>query len=319
MPYDGPISVRLGTESNGISDPFAAVIRTANPRWWLHALLLAVTILTTSVMGAAFHDSFQRGEPVDLIDALNNYAQLFTHPELLLAGLPFSATLLSILLTHELGHYLTCLHYRVAATPPFFIPFPAPIGTFGAFIRIKGPIYSRRILFDIAAGGPLAGFAVLLPMLAIGMSWSKVIPGIAEQGEMVFGVPLVVRLMEQLFFPGVAAADIYLHPVARAAWVGVLATALNLLPIGQLDGGHILYSFFGERTRLISRILVVLLVPLGIFYSISWLFWAAFLFFFGLKHPMIYDPKPIGAQRIAAGVVTLLLLILCFTVEPVRR
>ncbi len=289
------------------------------PRWWLHALLLGLTLVTTSVMGAAFVRSFRMNQPVDIIAGLYGYVELLHRPSILLTGLPFSLTLLTILLAHELGHYLACLYYRVDATPPFFLPFPAPIGTLGAFIRIRAPIYSKRILFDIAVAGPLAGFALLLPALAIGIAFSKVIPGIADQGEMVFGVPLIVRLLEAAIFPGVAPADIYLHPVARAAWVGVLATALNLLPIGQLDGGHILYSFIGQRAARLSKILVALLIPIGLVYSYSWLVWAAFLFFFGMRHPAIHDRTPLGKLRTALGWISLLLFILCFTVEPIRR
>jgi len=218
-------------------------------------------------MGAAFARSFNQNQPVDIVAGLEGYAELLHDPSILVTGLPFSVTLILILLVHELGHYLTCRHYNIDASPPFFLPFPAPIGTFGAFIRIRAPIYSRRKLFDVAAAGPIAGFVVLVPALFAGVIWSKVIPGAAESGELVFGVPLIVRLFEQLVFPGVSSSDIYLHPVARAAWVGVLATALNLLPIGQLDGGHIIYSFLGERTRFLSRALVVLLIPIGLLYS----------------------------------------------------
>ena len=270
-------------------------------------------------MGAEFVRSFQDNQPVDIIAGLHGYIDMFRNPGLLVSGMPFSLTLLTILLAHEMGHYLTCRHYRVDATPPFFIPFPAPIGTFGAFIRIRAPIFSRRTLFDIAAGGPIAGFIFLVPALVWGVAHSKVIPGIADNGELIFGVPMIVHLLEELFFPSVPAADIYLHPVARAAWVGVLATALNLLPIGQLDGGHIIYSFLGERTRIMSRILVVLLIPIGLIYSYSWLLWAVFLFFFGMKHPAIYDPQPPGTKRSWIALVTLVILILCFTVDPVRQ
>ncbi len=210
---------------------------------WPHGVLLALTLVTTSVMGAAFVRAFHANVPVDIWEGLSGYREMFHDPRILWTGMPFSVTLMSILLAHEMGHFLACRYYRVNATAPFFIPFPAPIGTFGAFIRIRAPIYSKRTLFDVAVAGPLAGFFLLLPALAVGIAWSKVIPGIAEQGEMLFGVPLIVRLLETAIFPGVPSSDIYLHPIARAAWVGVLATALNLLPIGQLDGGHILYSF----------------------------------------------------------------------------
>lgn len=302
----------------GISDPLV-VSRQPRPRWWLHILLLIATFITTSVMGAGFVRSFQLGEALDIDAALNGYVELLTHPSILLTGLPFSLTLLSILLAHELGHYLTCLNYGVAVTPPFFLPFPAPIGTFGAFIRILAPIYSRRTLFDIAVGGPVAGFLLLVPALIVGLANSKIIPGIAESGSLVFGTPLLVTILEHWMHPGTPVADIYLHPVARAAWVGILATALNLLPIGQLDGGHILYSFLGERSRWIFRVLAFSLVPLGLYFrSLSWLLWAAFLLFFGMRHPIIYDNQPLGAKRIAAAVLALVMLVLCFTVQPVR-
>jgi membrane-associated protease RseP (regulator of RpoE activity) len=150
------------------------------------------------------------------------------------------------------------------------------------------------------------------------MSLSKVVPGIGAQGELVFGTPLILRLFEWALFPGAAINDIYLHPVARAAWVGVLATALNLLPIGQLDGGHILYAFLGERTRLLSRLFVLLLVPMGFFFAYSWLVWAAILFFFGMRHPAIFDPNPIGRVRTRLGVLALIIFLLSFTLAPIR-
>ncbi len=318
MQHDGPNPAPTQTPATGATEALFVRPAMRRPRWWLHYLLLVLTFITTSVMGAGFADSFNRGVPVDVIAALEGYLNLGSHPGLLLQGLPFSIPLIGILLAHEMGHYLTCRKYGVDATPPFFLPFPAPIGTLGAFIRIRAPIYSRKALFDIAANGPLAGFALLVPVLAAGIAASKVIPGSAEQGDLVFGVPLIVRLLEDLFFPGVPSADIYLHPVARAAWVGVLATALNLLPIGQLDGGHILYAFVRERSRLISRILIAVLVPLAWFWP-SWLVWALFLFFFALRHPAIYDPQPPGARRSVLAICTAAILVLCFTVQPIRR
>ncbi len=196
------------------------------------------------------------------------YAQMWQNPASLLNGLPFSLTLLAILLAHEMGHYWAARYYHVDATLPFFIPAPTLIGTFGAFIRIRSAILSKRILFDIGIAGPLAGFALLIWPLAIGMSLSKVVPGIAARGDLIFGTPLILRLFEWTLFPGVPAGDIYLNPVARAAWVGLLATALNLLPIGQLDGGHVLYAFFGEHTRFLSRVFVMALVSNGLLFCL---------------------------------------------------
>jgi membrane-associated protease RseP (regulator of RpoE activity) len=243
---------------------------------------------------------------------------VFRQPEQWLAGLPFSLTLLAILLAHEFGHYFACWFYRVDATLPFFIPAPTLIGTLGAFIRIRSPIYTRRALFDIGIAGPLAGFVVLLPALAIGLAYSKVIPGIANEGELVFGIPALQGLLAAAVFPGVDPHDIYLHPVARAAWVGALATALNLLPIGQLDGGHILYSFVGRRHRLLSRIFVAALVPLGLFGSRHWLIWAALLFLLGTRHPSIQDTSPLGSGRRKLGLLALVTFLVSFTLAPVQ-
>jgi membrane-associated protease RseP (regulator of RpoE activity) len=235
-----------------------------------------------------------------------------------LHGLPFSLTLLTILMAHEMGHYLTARYYRVDVSLPYFLPAPTLIGTLGAFIRIRSAIYSKRALFDIGVAGPLAGFVTLLAPLAAGLSLSKVAPDVVHRGDLIFGNPLLLRLFELVWFPGVPAGDIYLHPVARAAWVGLLATALNLLPIGQLDGGHILYSFVGEKMRWLSRLFVALLVPMGFYFAYSWLVWAALLFFFGMRHPVIYDPYPIGRRRTWLGIAALVILILSFTLSPVR-
>src|SRR5579859_3786984 len=186
---------------------------------------------------------FQSNLPAIGVDELwDSFVNGWKQPAALLQGLPFSLTLLTILMAHEFGHYLTCAYYRLNASLPYFLPAPVLTGTFGAFIRIRSPIFYRRVLFDVAVGGPIAGFVFLLPALAIGLAFSKVIPGIADEGSFHYGVPVLLWLMEKAIFPGVNASDIYLHPVARAAWIGLLATALNLLPVGQLDGGHIVYS-----------------------------------------------------------------------------
>lgn len=299
---------------------FEAGMDRAQPkhRYWLHALLLFLTLATTTVVGSGLARSFAQSRPFDFDSDLWGYARLWRDPASLLHGLPFSLTLLAILLAHEMGHYWAARYYQVDATLPFFIPAPTLIGTFGAFIRIRSVILSKRILFDIGIAGPLAGFALLLWPLAIGMSLSKVVPGIAAGGELVFGTPLIQRLFEWVLFPGVSAGDIYLNPMARAAWVGLLATALNLLPIGQLDGGHVLYAFFGERTRLLSRAFVMALVLMGFFFAYSWLFWAGFLFLFGMRHPAIVDPSPIGPTRNWLGLAALMVFLLSFTLAPIR-
>lgn len=287
-------------------------------RWALHWLLLGLTLCTTTLVGVVLTRSFQTNRPLELDEYLNVFTTLQAKPSLLFDGLAFSLTLMTILLAHELGHYFACRYYGIDASLPYFLPFPSPIGTLGAFIRIRSPIYTRQALFDVGFAGPLAGFAVLVPALVIGISQSKVIHGIAERGDLIFGIPAIQRIFEWIIFPGVRSADILLHPIARAAWVGILATALNLLPIGQLDGGHILYAFTGRKHKLLSRIFVVALVPLGIFYSHSWLVWAALLFFFGLRHPVIYDITKLDKNRVALGLAALAIFLLTFTLSPLR-
>ena len=258
------------------------------PRYWLHVLLLLLTLFSTTLVGARLWFNFAANRPAfELERNLAAYLEYLKHPHLLLAGLPFSLTLMTVLLCHEMGHYIACRHYRVDASLPYFLPAPTLIGTFGAFIRIRSPIVSKRILFDVGIAGPIAGFFVLLPPLAIGLAFSKVIPGIAEQGDLAFGNPVLLRLLEAAIFPGVSPADIYLHPVARAAWVGIFATALNLLPIGQLDGGHVLCAYLGEHHRRLSLFFALALIPIGLKFWLGWLLWAAFFLLFGLRHPSV--------------------------------
>ena len=186
-------------------------------------------MLTTTIVGVVLAQSFQTSRPLELDQYLNVFTTIQLHPLLLLDGLAFSITLMTILLAHELGHYFACRYYGIDASLPYFLPFPSPIGTLGAFIRIRSPIYTRQALFDVGIAGPLAGFVVLVPALVIGIASSKVVPGIAVRGDLTFGVPAIERFFEWIIFPRVRSADILLHPVARAAWVGILATALNLL------------------------------------------------------------------------------------------
>jgi membrane-associated protease RseP (regulator of RpoE activity) len=288
-------------------------------RWALHWLLLGLTLCTTTLVGVVLTHSFQTSQPLYLDQYLNVFATLEARPLLLLDGLAFSITLMTILLAHELGHYFACRYYGIDASLPYFLPFPSPIGTLGAFIRIRSPIFTRQALFDVGIAGPLAGFAVLVPALVIGIGESKVIHGIAERGDLIFGVPAIQRFFEWIIFPHVRSADILLHPIARAAWVGILATALNLLPIGQLDGGHILYSFAGRWHGRLSKLFVVGLVALALVTHVwSWLVWAALLFFFALRHPVIFDINKLDKNRVALGLAALAIFLLTFTLAPLR-
>jgi membrane-associated protease RseP (regulator of RpoE activity) len=281
-------------------------------------------MFTTTMVGAALQMDFDRNLPFDIEHTLDTYMSVWQHPSQLLAGLPFSVTLAAILLAHEFGHYLACLYYQVDASLPYFLPAPTLIGTFGAFIRIRSAIYSKRVLFDIGVAGPLAGFVFLLPALGVGLALSKVIPGIDNQGSIHFGIPLLQWLLQHAIFPGTRIADVYVHPVARAAWIGIFATALNLLPIGQLDGGHVLYALAGDKHRLISNVAIFMLIPLA---EVArrlldpawwfWLVWAVVLFWIGRRHPMIYDPSDLGRGRRKLGWISLLIFVLCFIPAPI--
>ena len=300
--------------SPGAEQPDNPSIPPVRDRYWLHVLLFLIALLTTTGAGAAFSGSFAENRPL----LFDDFFLDFTSPSLWLRGLPYSLTLLTILLAHEMGHYLACRYYGISASLPYFIGVPTLIGTLGAFIRIRSAIFSRRQLFDIGIAGPLAGFAFILPALAIGLAYSKVIPGIVAQGEFVFGTPLLVRALEMAIFPGVPSGDIYMHPVARAAWFGVLATALNLMPIGQLDGGHILYSVAGSWHRPLTRFFILVLFAMGIFFSYAWLVWAVLLFLLARRHPRIYDERNVGAGRLRLAVLSLLIFLVSFSVVPIR-
>jgi membrane-associated protease RseP (regulator of RpoE activity) len=316
---------------NGAAEVYPFPVPRRRERYWLYGLLFAATLLTATITGAAMQADFDRNLPFDLENSFPLYLAAWRHPAILLQGLPFSLTLLSILLAHEFGHYLAAVYHRVDASLPYFMPSPF-LGTFGAFIRVRSPIYSKRVLFDIGISGPLAGFVFLLPALSIGLAFSKVIPNAAHQGSIQFGVPALQWLLQQAIFPGVRSVDIYLHPIARAAWVGMFATAMNLLPIGQLDGGHILYSFFPQRHRQTSKaICLLMLIPLlvmggrhiglnllpGYDMWIGWSVWGLVLLWLGRRHPVVHDPTELTPGRRTLGILALIIFILCFILEPI--
>jgi membrane-associated protease RseP (regulator of RpoE activity) len=283
----------------------------------LSAGLFLVTLWTCASAGARLQTNFDANRPaIELAPSLSSLLLPGLEFQHLARGLPFALTLLGILLAHEMGHYLTARRYGLDATLPYFLPGPPVIGTFGAFIRIRSVLYSRKVLFDVGAAGPIAGFLALLPALAYGLHRSKIVPGIALEGDFVFGTPLLLALGEWAFFPGAAAADIYLHPIARAAWVGLFATALNLLPIGQLDGGHLVYALFGERHRALTRLALGALIPLGFLYP-AWWFWGLLLFLLGRKHPFIFDNEPLGTRRKLVGAVSGIIFLVSFMPAPI--
>ncbi|HUL34575.1 MAG TPA: site-2 protease family protein [Candidatus Eisenbacteria bacterium] len=288
----------------------------------LAAVLFVLTLITSLIAGTHFAAAYAHNQAASLDAFLQTFRLAYRNPVALLAGLPFAITLLGILLAHELGHYFACRHHHIHSSYPFFIPAPTLIGTFGAFILIRSPIRSMRALFDVGASGPLVGFLVALPPLAYGVLHAKFIPALAtdSNADLVFGVPLIVRIATAVLQPNAHATQLLLHPVGRAAWVGLFATALNLLPVGQLDGGHIVRSVSPQLHRWISIALPLVLVPLGYFQWQGWWLWALILF--GLQFVRmapIYDPTPLDPNRRFAAILALAIFILCFMPYPVER
>src|SRR5579875_1230073 len=286
-------------------------------RWWIHLVLFLLTLLTTTVFGFALMQAFSAGRALDETMLTAGYARLLHGGQALPSGLVYSIPLLLILLAHEFGHYFACRRWRVAASLPYFGPSPTLLGTIGAIILIRSPICTRKSLLDIGASGPIAGFIVLTPALIAGVWLSRVVPGTQTSGPFMFGMPLLMRAVEWLRFPGVAAKDISLHPMAISAWAGLLATAMNLLPAGQLDGGHILYALFGERAhRVFTFAFAAALVVMGFLYWPWWI--GAVVVFLVRRHPLVYDKEPLGTRRSAVGVLAFALFVLSIAVVPLQ-
>jgi hypothetical protein len=302
--------------------PSVWVIPPPRQRWWVHILLLAATFLSTLVVGARLYACFALRQPA--FSFSNDNIPMFPvewmwqAPAKLMHGLSFSLTLMLILLAHEMGHYLYAQHYRVYATPPFFIPFPSLIGTFGAFIRIKGPIPNRAALFDIGIAGPIAGFIPSCAAVLVGLSLSHPLIFGSAPLENEPGFPLAFHLAARLLRLDVPLASLSLHPIAVAGWVGMFATALNLLPGGQLDGGHILFSVFPKLHRWVSLAVVVALVPLAKYCWIGWLIWAVVLWLTS-HHPSIPSRPGISASRKWLAVLAIAMLVLAFTPAPLTH
>ena len=281
--------------------------------------LFLLTLLTSLLAGTHFAAAYAHNQAASLDAFFETFKLLYRQPAALLAGLPFAITLLGVLLVHELGHYFACRHHHIRSSYPFFIPAPTLIGTFGAFILIRSPIRSKRALFDVGASGPLVGFAVALPALAYGVLHAKVVPTLGSDGnaDLIFGVPLILKLVAAVIQPNAHAADLLLHPVGRAAWVGLFATALNLLPVGQLDGGHILRSVSPRAHWVVSLLLPIILVVLGVYVWRGWLLWAAILLGLRfLRTASIYDPTPLDPNRRMGALIALLVFVLCFMPSP---
>ncbi len=269
----------------------------------IHVLLFIATFFTTLLAGA-------------LLNGVIPWEQ----PEKIYLGLPFSLTLLLILLTHEMSHYLTSRLHHVPATLPYFIPAPSIIGTFGAIIKMKPPIPDRRSLIDIGASGPIGGFIIAVIACVIGLHLSEVKPTGEIKEGLVFGSSLLFSFLTKIVL-GIDPEkfDILLHPVAFAGWIGLLVTSLNLLPIGQLDGGHITYALLGEKHELISKGMLPILIVLGIFFWQGWLIWAVIMIVLGYRHPpVVYPHIQLDRKRRLIGWISLIIFILTFTPTPVQ-
>ncbi len=272
-------------------------------RLLLHLVLFIVTFFTTVLAGA-----------------LQSGVNILAEPEKFYEGLPFALTLMSILLAHELSHYVASRKHNVQATLPYFIPAPTLIGTFGAFIKMKSPVTTRKALLDIGISGPLAGFIISLIVSVMGLYLSKVIPIQETKEALSLGDSLLFSTLSQLILdyqPG--AQDVLLHPVAFAGWIGFFVTSLNLLPIGQLDGGHVAYALFGERHAYLSKLLIPILFLLGIFLWEGWAIWAIVLLILGLKHPPIYHSEvPLDGKRRFLGWLGFFIFLITFIPEPFK-
>jgi len=284
-----------------------------------YIILFLATVWSTTAVGGVHYLSFYQG----FADRLNP----FTWSELMVRGLWYSVPILAILGCHELGHYMACRYYGVAASRPYFIPMPLVLtGTLGAFIRIRQPIPGKRELFDIGIAGPIAGFVIAVPALFVGMYLSRVVelPRNISGDVLWLGEPLLFKAAAWLTFGQVADGyTINMHPVAFAGWFGLLATALNLFPIGQLDGGHISYAVLGRKSTPLTLVMVVCLIGLAVFSSLSWAVWAGLttlmLLVFGPHHPRTPDEHiPLDSTRKALALFAVIMFILCFTPAPIE-
>lgn len=308
-------------------------------RWWLHLLLAAVTVVCALGAGATLAGAWAPANELTrfgavggaLLSGLHFFGDVMQGAwRDILPGASFAFPLLTILLVHELGHYFTARRYGIDTSPPFFLPVPpslSPIGSLGAFIRMRSPVLDRRQLLDVGAAGPLAGFVVTLIVLWLGYSGSEGLPFGTDTGAFVsyagqhiyLGDSILTSALRQHFFPG--ATVVHLSPMAFAGWVGAFVTALNLIPLSQLDGGHVLYAMFGRRQTTIGAAALIALLLLGKS-SASWWVWAGLALVIGggrWSHPSVLTPeRPVPPGRRWIGWACILVLIVSFVPVPFR-
>jgi membrane-associated protease RseP (regulator of RpoE activity) len=285
----------------------------------LHVLLLVLTLLTTTLAGANLYGAFLTG--------FRETALTLPLWTLLIHGLWYSGTIIAILGCHELGHYLACRYYDVDASLPFFLPVPFILmtGTLGAVIRIREPIPQKRMLFDIGIAGPIAGFLVAAPALFIGSGMSNIVPlpDPLPPGTIALGEPLLYRLASWLFWGTIPDGyTLNMHPMLFGAWFGLVATMLNLFPIGQLDGGHISYAVLGRKSSYVTLGMIGVAVALSYFSVSWWLFTGLTIVMvvaFGRHHPAVADEYlPLDRTRLVLAVVALIIFIVCFSPAPIQ-
>lgn len=294
--------------------------------WGLAALLFLTSLGTCVTLGGSFYLAARTDLVTDVTPLLlpSTIARVWGDASLVAWGFAFALPVLFILLAHELGHYLLCRRYGLPATPPYFLPAPVGLGTFGAFIRIRAPIRDKRELFDVGVGGPLLGFAALFPFLAFGVAQSQPVAiRLVEDSPTAMllylpGKSLLVELLSRLFHGALPPGTVLNpHPFALAGWVGLFATMLNLLPLGQLDGGHLLYAAFGRLQRRLAAPLWLALAALAWLWW-GWLLWCAIVLAMGLRHPPVgREDEPLDPRRRAVAWGVLLLFVLCFMPVPI--
>jgi len=286
-------------------DPYE-VVAPPKQNYRLHIVLFLLTVLTTTAVGAIMSGS-----------------NPFTSISGFLAGLPFSMTILGILGIHEFAHYFSARRWRIHVTLPYFIPAPfLPIGTFGAVIRMKSSLPNRKSLIDVGSSGPIAGFVVALVATYIGLHLSTVVPEAPSESGYAFilGEPLIFKLLSYTVFGSLPeTATIELHSVAFAGWIGLFVTALNLIPFGQLDGGHVLFAMSPRIHELFRRLRIPVLVLLGLLTWPGWYVWAVLSLFFGRRHPFPdFMESDVGLGRKIMAGIALVIFILCFTPSPIK-
>lgn len=299
--------------------PFHA--RSAFMEYGIPLLLFALSVVTTTAIGARFMHNFLSGQPAVVNESdLWPWSWLFEHPSRFLLGWPFSAALLGILLTHEFGHYFACRAHGIRATLPWVLPAPTLSGTAGAVIQLRSRIPNRHALMDVGVYGPLAGYAASLVAVAIGFLLSHTVPPDATPPLIDFGKPLTLDIipavLSQLHSGTPTFEHATRHPVLIAGWVGLFITSLNLIPGGQLDGGHILYAMSPRWHRIVTRILPLALLVCGFFFWVGWLLWGLILLIPAMRHPYVPMDRPLDAKRILLCALALAVFALTFSAEP---